>query len=612
MHDQFDPSHLARLLVSVGAFGNLSAAELAELAGKLDVIAVARGEILVREGEQSDALYLVLSGRFEVFRRDGGPFAEIGAGHPIGEIAFFAGGPRTASVRAGRDCLVLKLGRKDFEELAARTPGLWGRIAAMLAQRLAEVRRAAPPRKHLPRTIAILRAGAGPVPDEFIRDLRGVLGERYRAIFLDSAAAQAAGHHRRLESVEDTSWFNELEARYDYAVYVADADLTDWSRKCIRQADLVLSIGRHGEPGALGAGPNELESFAGGLDASGDHRLVLLHEARGTISGTRRWLDPRPDVRMHYHVVRGDRDDCLRLLRFIDGSALGLVACGGGAFTAAHLGLYQALGEAGLSFDMMGGTSGGAAMIAAFATGADLDAIDRELEAIFVKGRVLRRWTWPRYGLLDHTRFDRALERWFGGIDIEDLWTPYFAVSTNLSTNALYCHRRGPLWQAVRATASLPALLPPFFTDRGDMLVDGALLDNVPTGTMRSFKAGPNVVISFEVKAQGSFDVDYAALPSRRRLLWCALDPVARKRLPRAPGPLSVLLRGLTVSRRDFALAMEEGDLLLSPPLAAEMGFMNWRNHSLLRRQGYAYGVAEIARCRANGHPLLAAKAPAE
>jgi hypothetical protein len=41
------------------------------------------------------------------------------------------------------------------------------------------------------------------------------------------------------------------------------------------------------------------------------------------------------------------------------------------------------------------------------------------------------------------------------------------------------------------------------------------------------------------------------------------------------------------------------------------MGFMNWRNHSLLRRQGYAYGVTEIARCRANGHPLLAAKAPA-
>jgi hypothetical protein len=72
-----------------------------------------------------------------------------------------------------------------------------------------------------------------------------------------------------------------------------------------------------------------------------------------------------------------------------------------------------------------------------------------------------------------------------------------------------------------------------------------------------------------------------------------------------------VLLRGLTVSRRDFALAMEEGDLLLSPPLTAEMGFMNWRNHSLLRRQGYAYGVTEIARCRANGHPLLAAKAPA-
>src|SRR6185312_17075330 len=111
MQDRMNSPYIARLLKSVGAWGSLSSSELIELAGKLEPLSVPRGAVLLRQGEPAEALYLVLSGRFRVFRDDHSePLAEIGTGQPIGEIAFIAGGRRTASVRAERDCLVLKLG----------------------------------------------------------------------------------------------------------------------------------------------------------------------------------------------------------------------------------------------------------------------------------------------------------------------------------------------------------------------------------------------------------------------------------------------------------------------------------------------------------------------
>lgn len=605
MQDRMNSPYIARLLKSVGALGSLSSSELIELAGKLEPLSVPRGAVLLRQGEPAEALYLVLSGRFRVFRDDHSePLAEIGTGQPIGEIAFIAGGRRTASVRAERDCLVLKLGRQDFDALAARSSDLWARVAATLAERLGEVRREKPVARNLPRTVAICRAGQGALSEEFVGNLRCILQRRPRCIFLDAASPAAAGVRRKSGSAELTGWFNELETRFDHVFYVADADLTPWSRKCLHQADLVLNVAKHEAAGGPGVEPNELERFAADSRESGEQRLVLVHDERGTIAGTRYWLSSRPHVRMHHHVARRELADYLRLLRFIDGTAIGLVASGGGAFTAAHLGLYQALREVGIDFDMMGGTSGGGAVTAAFAAGIEVDEIERRLDDMFVKGRALQRLTWPRYSLLDHTKFDLALASQYRG-DIEDLWIPYFAVSTNLTTNELFHHRRGLLWQAVRATGALPALLPPFFTDQGEMLVDGALLDNVPIATMRSFKTGPNVVMSFAVTGGPRFNVNYGALPSRGRLMWSTVNPRLYRRLPKAPGPLSVLMRSLMVNGRRPDLFVDEGDLGLSPPIPPELGIMNWQHHSLLRKRAHDYAVNELARLKMAGHRLL-------
>ena len=113
-------------LDGVEIFHDLEEEERARLAAELETLNLRRGEVLVRQGEVAEALYIVVTGRFSVTiegRREA--VAELGPGQPIGEIAFLAGGARTATVTALRDSLVLRLGRAEFEELSAKSPSIW-------------------------------------------------------------------------------------------------------------------------------------------------------------------------------------------------------------------------------------------------------------------------------------------------------------------------------------------------------------------------------------------------------------------------------------------------------------------------------------------------------
>ena len=441
-------------LDGVDIFDDLDPIERTRLAAELETLNLKRGDVLVRQGDMADALYIVVTGRFLVTvdgRRDA--LAELGPGQPIGEIAFLAGGPRTATVRALRDSLVLRLGRTEFEELSAKNPSIWRTLTVALARRVAggNVSRAPAPDPR-PRTIALIRAGGSPLPARFVTDLAGVFERGHRTLLLHSdIATDVLPKGVAIDSAEATRALNLLESTYDYLLFLADEELSPWSEKAIRQADLVLAVGRHGADPT----PNALEKRAAELLPWDAQRLVLLHETRGPISGTERWLTPR-HIAMHHHVALDEAGDVERLYRFVNGTALGLIACGGGAYCAAHVGLYKAMLQSGLVFDIMGGTSGGGAMTAAFAMGTPPDDVDRATHEIFVTNRAMRRYTWPRYSLLDHTHYDRQLANHYAGINIEDLWIPYFAVSTNLSSYDLHRHRRGDVWAAVRATGSIP------------------------------------------------------------------------------------------------------------------------------------------------------------
>ena len=85
-------------------------------------------DILLKEGERDDAVYIVVSGQVEVisgsaFRRVK-RLAVIDEGSVFGEVAFFDNQPRSASVRAMCAGRVLRLSRKSFEKIAAWNPTL--------------------------------------------------------------------------------------------------------------------------------------------------------------------------------------------------------------------------------------------------------------------------------------------------------------------------------------------------------------------------------------------------------------------------------------------------------------------------------------------------------
>ena len=584
-------------LSAIEIFSGLTPSEKAALAGRLTTLSLRRGEVLVHQGDATDALYIVVSGRFAV-SLDGrrGTLTEIGPDQPIGEIAFLTGSRRTATVTAMRDSLVLRLSRAEFDQLTKDYPAIWGSLAATLARRLADATAAVPmPPDPRPRTICVIRAGGAPLPEEFATRSLDVFRREARSLVVTSEnAREVLGGDGSLDSADATRSLNALEARHDYVLFMADPELTPWTQKAIRHADLVIAAARFGADPT----PNELERMAAEFVAPEARRLVLVHARRGRVEGTARWLSGR-SLAMHHHVALDSDEDVARLYRFINGTAVGLVACGGGALCSAHVGVYKALVEAGFGFDIMGGTSAGSAMVAAFLLGTPPDEIDRSIYDIFVAHKAMRRYTWPRYSILDHTNFDAQLKRYFGGVDIEDLWLPFFAVSTNLSRFRVHVHRHGSLWTAVRASSSIPVLLPPVYTHDGEMLVDGCLLDNVPIRVIQSVKSGPNVVVSFMVPELERFNVAYETLPSRAELMRLAFNPLRRDALPDAPSLTTVLMRSLMASRRDFQRHMKAEDLLLVPPLPKAIGFLDWHRHLDLSRGAYRWTLEELARLKA-------------
>lgn len=604
----FRPSTLA----SVTTFRNLAPEVLRSLEARLQPVPVQRGACIVREGESAEALYVVISGRFAV-EIDGRsePVAEISHGSTIGEIAFFAGGVRTATVRAIRDSVVVRLTRCDFDAISQTSPIIWSAITSTLAERLAagtrrdvEMNRGASFAKphSRPRTIAVVGAGNAQIPPEFLAAFVNVAKVRPGTIVLTSNALGEVLGTQSLDGYDLTEALNALESRFSTIVFLSDRSLTAWSEKSVRQADELLLVAPPLNNPAGSAVPlGALEEFAFSLHRTGSRRLVLVHRRKGVVQGTRYWLEGREPA-MHHHVALGDDEDVARLWRFIGGEALGFVACGGGAYCAAHIGIYRAFREAGIGFDLIGGASGGAAMAAAFVQDMDPFEIDAGVHRMFIEGRALGRYTLPRYGLLDHTHFDAHLEKEYGNVQIEDLWKPYFAVSADLSAYEAEVHRSGSLWRAIRASAAIPGLLPPFYTEDGRMLVDGSVIANVPVETMHNLKRGPNVIVSFDAAKRQRYPVDYAALPKRRELIWRTLNPMSAQKLPSAPSAASVLVRSLMANRSHFEQHLMPADWLLVPPTPADMSALDWRRHSELMASAYAYTRSAID---ARGHCLF-------
>lgn len=125
----------------IGLFSTLQPKELRVIDGLLYERRYLEGEIVFDEGEEGQALYVVLSGRALICKRgDAGllPIAEIPTGSLFGELALLWGLPRSAQVRAGEDCVLAALSRADYETLIETHAAIATKIALQLARDLGQ------------------------------------------------------------------------------------------------------------------------------------------------------------------------------------------------------------------------------------------------------------------------------------------------------------------------------------------------------------------------------------------------------------------------------------------------------------------------------------------
>lgn len=125
----------ALFLKGIDLFSAIPGEDLAQIALIAEEEERDAGEVVIREGEMGDALYLVLEGTVRV-RKGEREVAVLGQREVFGEMALLDPAPRSATVEAVSDATLLRLRRDDFADLMAEKPDIARGVIQVLTRRL--------------------------------------------------------------------------------------------------------------------------------------------------------------------------------------------------------------------------------------------------------------------------------------------------------------------------------------------------------------------------------------------------------------------------------------------------------------------------------------------
>jgi NTE family protein len=467
-------------LRSVPILADIDDEQLKQLSSAVDRRIVPANEWLFQLGDFSDAIYIVASGRFAVVGADGEVFREMGSGDSIGDLGVIARAPRSAGVRAVRDGVVWRIAADTFTQVLEAGPHLQSVMLRAMASMLQKSRSADVSQR--PRVIGVLSTGnavAAPIVDK----IAARLGSHGQTDVLAPPIEATAGVRNYGEFVEAFSEsLDRAERSNDWVLVVAERGSGDlWRQYVAAQSDrLVVLVGQQRPPKGL-------------TSRTAPGRPVHL-VACGSEPDPRWWdlLDP---ISQH----PADDDGLGALARRIAGKSLGLVLAGGGARGLSHFGVYEELTRSGVVIDRFGGTSAGAIAAAAFALGMNGEEAIAAARKYLGQGNPLGDYTLPAVAFTRGGRIERLLESFVGNTLIEHLPHEFFSVSADMITGDQIVLRRGPLSVAVRASISIPGLMPPVL--QGDrMLVDGGLLNQLPADVMCADPDGDVICVDLRQK----------------------------------------------------------------------------------------------------------------
>uniref|UniRef100_A0A8C6LX90 lysophospholipase n=1 Tax=Nothobranchius furzeri TaxID=105023 RepID=A0A8C6LX90_NOTFU len=537
----------------------------------LDWVAVEAGRAVYRQDDKSDSTFIVLSGRLRsVITKDNGKkelAGEYGRGDLIGVVEALTHMNRATTVHAVRDSELAKLPEGALNSIKRRYPQVVTRLIHVLGQKIlgrslslhtpASKWDAGNPVSNLS-TVTILPVSEEVPLTTFTLELQHALSGIGPTLLLTSDIIKQRLGSAALDSVHEyrlSSWLGQQEDIHRIVLYQSDSGLTPWTQRCIRQADCIIIVGLGEQEPTVGELERMLESSA----VRAQKQLVLLHREDGPPpSGTAEWLNMRSWISRHHHLScprrvfsrrslpklrelyqrvfekRPDRySDFSRLARILTGNSIALVLGGGGARGCSQVGVLRALNESGIPIDMVGGTSIGSFMGALYAeekSSSRMRVRAREwamgMTSHFKKILDL---TYPVTSMFSGASFNYSISSVFKDKQIEDLWLPYFNITTDITASSMRVHTDGSLWRYVRASMSLSGYLPPLCDPKdGHLLMDGGYINNLPADVARSM--GAKVVIAIDVGSRNETSLtNYGDCLSGWWLLWNRFNPLAEK-----------------------------------------------------------------------------------
>lgn len=167
------PENRNRLLEALAGqrlVGNDQALAVA-LADQGVLVHLAPDELLIRQGDWDDDVYFILAGEFQILV-NGQPKAVRGPGVHVGELAGIDGArARTATVKALKESLVLKVGLAAMTAISANDVAIWKRVANVVAERLEERNSEIGSANAVPRVFIISSSEAKPVVEQLVLNL---------------------------------------------------------------------------------------------------------------------------------------------------------------------------------------------------------------------------------------------------------------------------------------------------------------------------------------------------------------------------------------------------------------------------------------------------------
>lgn len=484
--------------------------------------------------------------------------ASLGKGECVGEMALMTGEPCSATVRAITDTEAWFIERRDFVDLVDHCPGLWHNLGRILSQRLVRTSRhlgaqpstnivalivACPEEEAAALAVAIaaslahhtggrtllvdarggsVRPASDFAPGKPAPSLWNVLHNRSLLKEHETAPDRAGGSsgarvatlcdedgHRPTdeESLTALEWLRPL---YDYILLLLPRPSAEpWPVLLDRARSIVTVVAEQEVAGTL----SWLDRLCRSPEAQGKVEVAIMgvqpltssvkqavEERTGRpvrripkhgsllqqmLREKARLTEARPEL--PFSVAIG------RLARHIGEMEVGLVLGAGAAKGFAHLGVLRVFEENDVPIDYIAGCSIGALVGALYAGGMTLAEVEQRMQGA---DRKFIRWTLPFTSIWSDAGLRQLLREPGPTVEFQGLATPLAAIATDLATGREVVLRDGLVWRAVQASLSIPGIFPPTVI-RGRYLVDGGLVNPVPTATVRDM--GANIVVAVDL-----------------------------------------------------------------------------------------------------------------